>query len=50
MEYIILIAVIAGLLLGAAVGLVVSGKRRKQLPPTAPQKGALTEPARGPAR
>jgi fused signal recognition particle receptor len=49
MEYIILIAVIAGLLLGAAVGLVVSGKRRKQLPPTAPQKGALTEPARGPA-
>jgi fused signal recognition particle receptor len=43
MEYIILIAVIAGLLLGAAVGLVVSGKRRKQLPPTTPQKGSLTE-------
>ena len=32
MEYIIIAVVIAVVLLGAATGLVVNGKRRKQLP------------------
>ena len=45
MEYIILFAVIAVVLVGAATGLVVNGKRRRQLPPITPPDGSLTKPA-----
>src|SRR5690242_11254878 len=38
MEYIIIAVVIAVVLLGAATGLVVNGRRRKQLPPSTPAR------------
>ena len=46
MEYIILTVVIAVVLLGSAAGLVVNGKRRRQLPPSPPSDTSLGQSTR----
>ncbi|WP_370060731.1 signal recognition particle-docking protein FtsY [Streptacidiphilus sp. MAP5-3] len=45
MEYVILAVVIAVVAIGATTGLVVNGRRRKQLPPAPPAQPQITKPA-----
>jgi fused signal recognition particle receptor len=45
MEYILIAVVIAVVLVGAAAGLVVSGKRRKELPPVRQPEPPIEAPA-----